>query len=199
MTAAVGFTVKSGWAAAVVVERAGGSIRVLESRRVDLCDPAVADSKQPYHDGFATMRKAGPRLTKLLEAVHRAGEASVSSFLNDVRHRFDGVNGVGVVVGSLIDPATIGNEHIRIHAMEGQLFREVVTGAAKKRGFSCTVFRERDLMADATGTLKQSDAALRRALSECDRATEGPWRVEQKRAALAAWLVIARGAKATRG
>jgi hypothetical protein len=195
---AVGFTVKSGWAAAVVVERIKDSIRIVESRRVDLCDPALPESKQPYHDGFATMRKGGPRLTKLLEAVHRAGRASVISFLDDVSVRFGDLRGVGVVVGSLIDPATIGNEHIRIHAMEGRLFREVVTAAAEKRGFACAVLRERDLPAAATRALKRSEASLSRAVAECDRDRNGPWRTEQKSAALAAWLVCVSGAKGGR-
>jgi hypothetical protein len=195
----VGVTVKSGWAAAVVVERISSSIRVVESRRVDLCDPAVPESKQPYHDGFATMRQAGPRLTRLLEAVNRAGRGSVISFLDEVRHRFDDAGRVGVVVGSLIDPATIGNEHIRIHAMEGRLFREVVTSAAEKRGFACVVVRERDLMDAASKALKQPEASLRRALAQCDHPLDGPWRAEQKSAALAAWLVSAGGSKSSRG
>jgi hypothetical protein len=175
MSAAVGFTVKSGWAAAVVVERVKDSIRVVESRLVDLCDPAVPESKQPYHDGFATMRKEGPRLTKLLDTVQRAGGASVTAFLDDVRRRLNEVTSVGVVVGSLIDPATIGNEHIRIHAMEGQLFRTVVTTALEECGIPFTVWRERDLPPP---------------LPRVAPPAEGPWRKEQKLAALAASLAL---------
>ena len=65
---AIGVTVKSGWAAAVVAERKTGGVRICQSSLLDLCDPAVPDSKQPFHDGFATMRTPGPALTKLLAA-----------------------------------------------------------------------------------------------------------------------------------
>jgi hypothetical protein len=43
---------------------------------------------------------------------------------------------IGIVVGSIIDPATIANPHIRAHAQEGQLFRTVVETAAKKLGIA---------------------------------------------------------------
>ena len=188
-SAAIGFTVKSGWAAAVVAEKAKAGIRIVDSSRVDLCDPAVPDSKQPYHDGFATMRKSGPTLTRLLASVRRFGTRSVVAALT-VAGRERNLAGAGVVVGSLIDPSTIGNEHIRIHAMEGQLFREVVTNAAADRGVTPVIWRERDLLTTAAKGLGQSETTLKRLLADCGRGVAGPWRAEQKAAALAAWLVL---------
>ena len=54
------------------------------------------------------------------------------------------VRGAGVVVGSLIDPAGIANDHIRIHALEGQLFRRVVEDAAARSRLACSTWRDRD-------------------------------------------------------
>ena len=51
------------------------------------------------------------------------------------------IAGVGIVVGSLIDPARIGNDHIRIHALEGQLFRGVVAQAAARAKLACLIWR----------------------------------------------------------
>ena len=59
--------------------------------------------------------------------------------------------GAGVVVGSTIDPTRIANDHIRIHALEGQLFRSVVEDAAIRNKLRCSIWRERDLYAVATG------------------------------------------------
>jgi hypothetical protein len=190
MPAAIGFSVKSGWAAAVVVGEADDGIRILDSRRVDLCDPGDPESRQPYHDGFATMRRNGPRLTKMLASVRRFAARSVGEALTAARAHGQPVAGAGVVVGSLIDPSTIANEHIRIHAMEGRLFREVVLAAAAECGIEAAVWRERDLISIAVKALKKSDASLRRRLAGCGRAVTGPWRAEQKSAALAAWLVV---------
>jgi hypothetical protein len=188
MTAAIGFTVKSGWAAAVLVEQASGGIRVLDSRRVELSDPDVPEARQPYHEGFATMRRSGPVLSRLLRSVRRFGQSSVESALNSARRQRQELAGAGVVVGSLIDPATIAN------VMEGQLFREVVTQAALAQGLTPVVWRDRDLMATAVTLLKHSDAVLRRRLSDCGESAPKPWRKEQKSAALAAWLIL-RGGK----
>jgi hypothetical protein len=190
MPASIGFTIKSGWAAAVTVQEEAGALRVLDSRRVELCDPEEPDAKQPYHDGFATMRQAGPVLTKLLASIRRFGGRAVECALREAREHEADLVGAGAVVGSLIDPSTIGNEHIRIHAMEGQLFREVVADAAARQQVPCAIWRERDLMAIAVKTLKRSDDAVRARLADCRRTTTGPWRAEQKWAALAGWLVL---------
>ncbi len=193
MPVAIGFTVKSGWAAAVVVAETRDGLRVLDSRRVDLCDPDVPESTQPYHDGFATMRKPGAKLTRLLSSVQQFGQRSVMQFLDETRDEAGGrLWGAGVVVGSLIDPDTIGNEHIRIHAMEGKLFREVILAAAERYGMPSAVWRERDLAATARTALQLPDAQIQQMLNS-GSTTCKPWRAEQKRAALAAWLVI-RGA-----
>jgi hypothetical protein len=197
MTAAIGFTVKSGWAAAVMIAESREGLRVLDSRRVELCDPDVEEARQPYHDGFATMRKPGAKLTRLLASVRQFGQRSILQFLKETRTLADAgaLSGAGVIVGSLIDPSTIGNEHIRIHAMEGKLFREVILDAAEQHGLRCAVWRERDLMASAQTALHLSDASIKKTLAQCGAACAvcKPWRTEQKRAALAAWLVI-RGA-----
>jgi len=189
MPAAIGFTVKSGWAAAVVVADTREGLLVLDSRRVELCDPDEPESMQPYHDGFATMRKPGPKLTRLLSSVRQFGRRSVIEYLTEIRTEPGNVTGSGVVVGSLIDPTTIGNEHIRIHAMEGKLFREVILEAVERSGLRCAVWRERDLMAIARTSLQLSDTSVKRTLQQCGAASR-PWRTEQKHAALAAWLVI---------
>jgi hypothetical protein len=61
---AIGFTVKSGWASAVVVGGTRALPKVLEARRLDLGDPAVPDSRQPYHAGFGTARAQGADLSR---------------------------------------------------------------------------------------------------------------------------------------
>ena len=62
MMAAVGFSVKSGWAAVVLLEGSAAAPRVAACRRVAISDPAIPDAKQPYHAGFGTARDAGDEL-----------------------------------------------------------------------------------------------------------------------------------------
>jgi hypothetical protein len=188
---AIGFTVKSGWASAVLVGGSPTSPRVVDSRRVDLSDPAMPESRQPYHAGFGSAREARRDLSRSIAAVKRFGRHSVTALIRQYQAAGHQVRGAGVIVGSLIDPERIANEHIRIHALEGQLFRGVVYDAAVRMGLSCSIWRDRDLLAAAAAILKQPERTLRDAVATLGRDVGGPWRAEQKAAALAAWLVLA--------
>ena len=191
--AAIGFTVKSGWASAVLLVGPASAPGVLESRRVELSDPADPEARQPYHAGFGTARDSGPELTRLITAVQKFGRRSATTLIRRYQASGHPVRGAGLVVGSLIEPERIANDHIRIHALEGKLFRGVVQDAASTNGLQCSIWRERDLIGEATGILKQPEEAVRATLAALGRAMEGPWRAEQKMATLAAWLVLARG------
>lgn len=187
--AAAGFTVKSGWARAVLVGGTLSSPRLLDSRRVEISDPDIPDAKQPYHAGFGTARDAGDELKRLVASVKAYGRKSVSGLIREYQ-RTANLKSAGVVAGSLIDPQTIGNDHIRVHALEGQLFREVLIGAAEKNGVGCSVWRERDLYGVAEKRLKTAETVLRKRLTALGEGAAGGWRAEHKAAALAAWLVL---------
>ena len=188
--AAVGLTVKSGWASAVLLRRTGKSLEVADCRTVTLSDPDVAESRQPYHAGFGTARAAGSGLTRLVASVRRFGRTSMNRLLRQYADEGHTICGAGVVVGSLVDPRTIGNDHIRIHALEGQLFRTIVQTSLSKHGVKCSVWRERDLFGTAGEQLRRKEHALRTALLNLGRDVPGSWRAEQKAAALAAWIVL---------
>ena len=187
--AAAGFTVKSGWACAVLVAGTKSSPRLLDSRRIEISDPDIPDAKQPYHAGFGTARDAGDELKRLVRSVKSYGRKSVSSLIREYQKTAK-VTAAGVVAGSLIDPKTIGNDHIRIHAMEGRLFREVLIGAAERSGVKCSLWRERDLYGVAGKQLKAAETVLRKRLAALGGDAPGGWRAEHKAAALAAWLVL---------
>ena len=187
--AAAGFTVKSGWACAVLIGGTSKSPRVIDSRRVEISDPEIPDAKQPYHAGFGTARDAGDELKRLVASVKSYGRKSVSALIREYQKSAN-VTAAGVVVGSLIDPKTIGNDHIRIHAMEGQLFREVLIDSAERNGVECSVWRERDLYGAAEKQLKSAETVLRKKLTALGEDAPDGWRAEHKAAALPAWLVL---------
>jgi hypothetical protein len=193
--AAVGFAVKSGWAAAVLLIGSPASPRLADSRRIDLSDPAIPDSRQPYHAGFGTARSGGPVLTRLVKSVRQFGRRSVRGVVESYATAERPLTGAGLVVGSLIDPGRIANQHIRIHALEGQLFRQVVEQTLAASGLRCSVWRERDLYGAAAEALCQPEPHIRSTLTALGRGIDGPWRAEQKAAALAAWLVLAAGGR----
>jgi hypothetical protein len=101
------------------------------------------------------------------------------------------VRGAAIVVGSLNDPERIANDHIRIHALEGRLFRRAVEEGATASGLHCSLCRDRDLCGLAADILERPETALRSAVTALGRRVGGGWRAEQKAAALAAWLLLA--------
>ena len=191
LSEAAGFTVRSGWASAVCVRGSAQSIEVIDSRRIELSDPLVPEARQPYHAAFGTPRASSAELTRLVASVEWFGVKSVTEAFDRLQHSGYRLRGVGLVVGSMIDPDTIANAHIRIHAREGRLFRRVVEEAAAHRRLPCAIWREKDLYAQAARTLNRQESTLRQVLKACGETAKGSWRAEEKAATLAAWLVLA--------
>jgi len=191
-TAALGVRVKSGWAMAVLLAGPASAPRVLDCRRIELSDPTVPRTRQPHHAGFGIEQKSRRTIARLVRIVERCARASLGGLVR--RYRADGValRGVGIVVGSVIDPAQIANPHIRAHASEGALFRRVVDDAARRSGLGSIVVRERDVYPTTARATRRTETGMKGAVAELGGAVSGPWRTEEKTAAAAAWLVLAR-------
>lgn len=190
--AAIGLRVKSGWATAVLLAGPIQSPRVLDRRIVELCDPNVPASRQPFHSTLASHRAAGEKEVKRLrKIVERCAQHSVTKLIGDYRNRGHNLGGAALVVGSDIDPATIKNEHIRAHALEGRLFRNVLEAALQSNGLSSLVIVERRAYAEAAAVLQRPEDELKRLVTDWGRALDGPWRLDEKMATLAAWLALA--------
>jgi hypothetical protein len=189
--AAIGFRVKTGWTAAVLVAGPVTSPRPVVARRLELCDPTVPETRQPYHGGFGTAQGDEAKVERLVGLVSRYGRRVLTEWLEQSRGAYPDLRGVGVVAGSLVDPKTVRNQHMRAHANEGRLYRDVVCDAIGQARLSCVVIVERDLYATAKRALGRSESEVRSTLSELGKALDGPWRAEEKAACLAAWLVLA--------
>jgi hypothetical protein len=191
MQATIGFRVKSGWAAAVLLAGPAAMPRVTEHRVVELSDPAVPASRQPYHAGLGVAQTDTATLQALIAEVHRYARLSIAEWVAGCQAAGYQLCGAGVVAGSGVDPDRIGNPHIRAHAAEGRLFRSVVEDAIRGCGLACTTLVERELFAHAATILGRSEASLKRDLSQLGRSLNRPWRQEQKAATTAAWVVLA--------
>jgi hypothetical protein len=126
---------------------------------------------------------------RLRGIVQRVTRRSLTALLREYR-RTRRIRGVAFVVGSTIDPATIGNDHIRAHALEGQLFRTALEGAARADRLPCTTHVERALYETAAARLKRPATAIKGVAAELGRAVDGPWRADEKTATVAAWLML---------
>ena len=85
MQATIGFRVKSGWAAAVLLAGPVAMPRVLEHRVVELSDPVVPASRQPYHAEIGVAQTDTATLQRLTAAVHRYARQSIAEWVADCR------------------------------------------------------------------------------------------------------------------
>ena len=189
---ALGFRVKSGFAVAVVVSGSAAAPVALARRIVALSDPGVEETKQPYQDGFGTAQEDQKEIARLTKIIQRCASRSIADLLADEVFNNGSCWGAGLVVGSMIDPAAVGNPHIRAHASEGRLFRTVLEKALRGHGIECSVVVEKALGAQALKTLGRSDGQIKKTVGALGSGLKGPWRAEEKAAATAAWMVLSR-------
>ena len=188
--AALGFRVKSGWAAAVLLTGPARSPQLCDVRRIDLSDLRLPETRQPYHATMGKLETDTTKIKRRVRMVRSIAQRSIATLIAAYREKGYAITRAALVVGSQLDPASIANPHIRAHAFEGQLFRTVLEEALQAQRIRTEVFVERDAYAQAAVKLKESNENVRRVIQDFGRATQGPWRAEQKLAALAAWLAL---------
>jgi len=177
----------------VVLAGTAAAPHVLEHHSLELWDPDVPDSRQPYHAGLGLDAKAGdPIVKRACEAARAMALVAVQKLVAGVRAVGCEPRGVGLVVGSDGDPTKIANPHVRAHASEGRLFREILEAGAAACELPCFVLVDHDAYDEAAKELRRNADSLQRAVTELGRNLPGPWRAEEKTAALAAWVALAR-------
>jgi hypothetical protein len=194
VTAALGFSARTGWAAAVAVALdRGGRPVLLDRRMVELIDGTVP--RQVYHAASGLPLDRAATMVRRSERV--AGElagAAVASMVDELASRGETAVAAGIPVGGSRVPAeleTVLASHMLLHAAEGDLFRQALMAAADEHGLEVFAVPARDLMATAGRELGSSTEALRRTLTELGRPIGPPWRKDEKDATLAAWLALA--------
>lgn len=188
--AALGFRVHSGWAAVVAVAR---DFTVLERYRLEIADPAMAGSRQPFHAAEALGEAAGQALLQRCRerSAELAGEGVKRAVQRLAERRYQVSDGA-VLLGSgraLPPLAAILRSHALIHTAEGEFFRDVVREAGERRGVRMTGIVEKELWQRAALALALRESDLRSRIEAMRRALGPPWRQDEKLAAVAGWTV----------
>jgi len=185
--------VKSGWAAVVLLTGTVRSPQLSDIGCIELCDPQRPETRQPYHAAMGELETDSARLNQRERVVRGISQESLTRLLNCYRQKRFQINRAALVVGSQIDPARIANPHIRAHALEGRLFRSVIEQVLHDHEIRTELLLERDTYASVAARLTQSSDDLEQAIRDFGlsaAAKGGPWRAEQKLAALAALFVL---------
>jgi hypothetical protein len=193
--AAMGIAPHSGWAAAVVLGTPDANPQVLLRSRIELVEPDVPESKQPYHAvEHLDLELAAECMRRYEAGAARMAHAAIRGMAAQLAARGVTMTTVGVLDaagrkgGSL---ASILASHALIHAADGEHFRQALAAGAERSGLAVRRVRARDLPAQAEEGLRRPSAALRDVVSAFARQVGPPWGADQKLAALLAWLLLA--------
>ena len=181
---AIGLKIKSGFAIAAIVTETGGDFAIEAIRTVPLSTEQLPQSRFPYHPTIELPERQGAALSdKAVKEVRRTAAQEMRKVLEEC----GGIEHAAIVVGSVIDPDSLGNPHVRVHAREGKLFREVVVEALGKRSIDCGVLVDRDAYAKVAADVSANEQRLRADIAALGQGRIKPWRSEEKLATLAAW------------
>ena len=187
----IGLRAKTGRAIAVVL---GGSIEtpvVLLKTEIKLVDPKVPATAQPYHEVMDLPWEQSQRaVRKYAAAIERTAQKALEKLIEEQTSNRRKVVGAGIVGAPDRDLARIGNPHIRAHAAEGVLFRQVLDLAAQANGLKWEAFSDRKFDETIAARLGAKHLRVKQSLSDLGRSVSPPWRADEKQAAMAAWLVL---------
>src|SRR5579872_5934697 len=99
--AAIGFRAHSGWAALVAVAGSLDSPEVIARRRIEIADPTVGGSKQPFH-AAEPMELADARkyITQSTSSTRRLAREAIRAAIEGLRDRRFETTVCGIVLGS---------------------------------------------------------------------------------------------------
>jgi hypothetical protein len=192
-TLGIGLRIRTARATAVVLGTGDASLpRLIVREELDTSDPAFPESRQPHHAGLDLPHDEATRIVeRAVAAVMRASEASLAKFVTARTRDGSTIAGIGLVISSHTDPASLGNPHMRAHASEGRLFHDALAAAAGALGIEHRTWLEKTLTAQAATLLGLDEAACKRELAAWGKQAGPPWRAQEKAACLAAWTILA--------
>jgi hypothetical protein len=204
--AAIGVAGHMGWAAVAVVARGGGTIQVLRTERIETAPSGDKDAMEPYHlaAGFDGPRRV-PRpavpaavVARGLAKQRRATLTNFRKLCRELRGASYEVARAGILSGRGRLAASLDAilaSHAQIHVAEGIAVRESIASALRELDLTVDYIDRKSLFDNAARILGKSPDELTAVLRAARPENLGPWRQEQKLAALAAWCALSARAR----
>ncbi len=192
--ASVGCRAHSGWAALVAIAGSPASPQVIDRRRIEIADPSISGSKQPFHAAEPLeFRKAEALLKRCEASTKQMARQALQEAIQDLAGLGYSVASFGIVLGSgrpLPALKSILASHALIHTAEGEFYRNILAETGKDAGLAVAGFKERELFEIGASRLRTSTEHLQRRVAELGKPIGPPWTQDQKFAALVAWLAL---------
>jgi hypothetical protein len=187
--ATIGLRAHSGWAALVAVTGPLSSPEVIARRRIEIADPGIRGSKQPFH---AAEPLDYPDAKKYLERCSASTQRLAREALLAAKR--GEVAGCGIILGSgrtLPALQAILASHALIHTAEGEFYRNALVEASGHLGIPVLGVKEKELYQRGAAQLRIPVSEIERRVAELGKPMGAPWTQDQKYAALVAWMALA--------
>jgi hypothetical protein len=189
--AVLGFRPHTYWTAVVAVAGEADAPQVIERRRIVF---ASGDERSVFHQAAeAPPAQAASLIAKARAATQANAGREIATLIADLK-------GAGVLVRVAATAAAstkvpekledILGSHARIHAAEGNFYRDVVAQGCSAVGLDVRRLVERELPALTSDLLGIKAPMLNARLKEMGAALGPPWGEDYKLATQAAWLCL---------
>jgi hypothetical protein len=195
-TAALGFRVHSGWAAAVVLCGPPDAPVVVDRRKIHLVKTFTYTFRQPYHTAERMPRQDAIKFIRDVQLdAKRLALSSLRSLQTDLTEGDFKIVRSTLLLASgraLPELEQILASHALIHAADGELFRDSLRAACTLCDLPVEGVREKELFAAASKAFRLQPAVLKRRIAGFGKFLGPPWSQDEKFAALGAWLSLSR-------
>src|SRR5215472_5485042 len=194
--AAMGIRVHSGWGALVILSGQPGAEEVVDRRKLTIIDPKASGVTQPYHHvEEMELRAAERHLNKCAADSRRLAVEALGGIAKELRGRDLLLGGAAILLSSarpLPDLDEILSSHALIHTAEGEFFREAFRKALERLEIPIAGIRERELEDHALEIFGKSAVTAQERINSLGRTVGPPWTQDEKTAALAAAIILAK-------
>lgn len=195
----VGVADHGGWAILVCAGVAGGTLEVIDRRRVPIIDPGVPT--QPYHHDTLAMpdAEAGKLVRRVKKSVASCTAAAFDHLSTDLgpRHRIVAIAIREPPLPQL--PATVKEAHASYYVQcraDGMLYHAAISADAERRGWDVVRHPRGEEVTRAAEVLRARPAAVERFLDGLKKTLGPPWSAEHRNVFAAAAAELARRTKA---
>jgi hypothetical protein len=193
--AALGFRVHSGWAALVAIVGPPGAPSILIRKRIEISDPKISGSKQPYHAAEQLSLQDAERVIAACAASSsRLALEAVKVAIQEASKKSYDIVAAGVLTGSgkpLPPLEKILMSHPLLHTAEGEFFRRMIAQACRSCGLATREVNEKSLPAQCPAVLGIPEDLVQQNLARMGKGIGPPWRQDEKLASLVAWMALA--------
>jgi hypothetical protein len=193
--AALGFSVHTGWAAAVLLAGPLDEPRVLARERVALAPlEGFDETRFVYHRSQELpLDQAERQVRATTRLAHQHARTAIAALLATAsagQHQVVGA-GIGLASRALPPLADILKTHTLVHAAEGELFGQALVAGSEAEGLRALMVPPRQIPARAAAARGVKEKVLGDRMAALGKRAGRPWAQDQRTAAMLAVIVLA--------